>query len=110
MIYNGGTNANSITLQEVYPSTTTLNVSPSSASYGQSVALTATVSGSPNPGTPTGSVEFLQGSNLLGTVTLTNESAASTQPRCRLAQTRLRLSTSATPTLHLAHRPLARCR
>ena len=75
VIYNGGTNANSITLQEVYPSTTTLNVSPSSASYGQSVALTATVSGSPNPGTPTGSVEFLQGSNLLGTVTLTNESA-----------------------------------
>ena len=48
VIYNGGANANSVVLNEVDPSTTTLNVSPSSTTYGQSVALTANVSGSPS--------------------------------------------------------------
>ena len=57
------------------PSTTTLNVSPSSVIYGQSVTLTANVSGAPNTGTPTGSVEFLQGSTSLGPATLTTGTA-----------------------------------
>jgi trimeric autotransporter adhesin len=75
VIYNGGANANSVVLDEVNPSTTTLSVSDLSPTYGQSVALTANVSGSPNPGTPTGSVDFFQGTTLLGTVTLTAGSA-----------------------------------
>jgi autotransporter-associated beta strand protein len=75
VIYNGGANANSVVLSEVDPSTTTFDVSPSSTTYGQSVALTANVSGSPSGGTPTGSVDFFQGSTLLGTETLTAGSA-----------------------------------
>ena len=71
VIYNGGTTVNSVVLNEVNPSTTTLSVSPSSATYGQSVALTANVSGSPSAGTPTGSVDFFQGSTSLGPATLT---------------------------------------
>lgn len=45
---------------------TTLAASPSPATYGQSVALTATVSGS----SPSGAVTFMDGSNALGTATL----------------------------------------
>ncbi len=75
VIYNGGSNAESVVLDEVNPTTTTLSASPTSATFGQSVALTANVSGSSNTGTPTGVAEFFLGTALLGTVTLTNGSA-----------------------------------
>ena len=75
VIYNGGSNAESVVLQEVNTTTTTLSASPTSATFGQSVALTANVTGSSNTGTPTGVAEFFQGTALLGTVTLANGSA-----------------------------------
>jgi hypothetical protein len=78
VIYNGGNNANSVVLDEVNTTTTTLSASPTSSTYGQSVALKADVSAAPNPGTPTGSVQFFEGATSLGTATLTNGSATLT--------------------------------
>ncbi|MFO0930836.1 MAG: Ig-like domain repeat protein [Gemmataceae bacterium] len=49
-------------------SSTALNVSPSSASFGQTVTLTATVTSA--AGTPTGTVTFFDGAVSLGTGTL----------------------------------------
>ena len=68
--YDGGTNGNSIVLTEVYPSTTTVAANPTTAVYGQPVDLTATVSGPDGDPTPTGTVDFYNGSTLLGTGTL----------------------------------------
>ena len=65
--YDGGANSNSIVLTEVYPSTTTVAANPTTAVYGQSVDLTATVSGPDGDPTPTGTVDFYNGSTLLGT-------------------------------------------
>ncbi len=53
---------------------TVLVTSLAPASYGQSLTLTATVSAS--AGAPTGNVQFFDGVNLLGTVTLNNGSAS----------------------------------
>ncbi|HVJ07212.1 MAG TPA: Ig-like domain repeat protein [Acidisarcina sp.] len=52
---------------------TTLTATPASTYPGQSVTLTATVSGA--GGTPTGTVGFYAGSTLLGTVTLSSGTA-----------------------------------
>ena len=51
-------------------STTTVTSSVNPSNYGQSVALTATVTGS--GGTPTGSVTFMDGSNTLGSANLSS--------------------------------------
>jgi hypothetical protein len=51
-------------------STTTLQVSPTSANAGQSVTLTATVSSQSGTDTPTGTVVFYNGSTSLGAATL----------------------------------------
>ena len=56
---------------------TALTAVPSSPTLGQSVTFTATVSAvPPGAGTTTGSVSFMDGTTLLGTVPLTNGSAA----------------------------------
>jgi uncharacterized repeat protein (TIGR03803 family) len=55
------------------PTTTGLQVSPSSTVFGQGVTLTATVSSA--RGTPTGEVEFFDGATLLGTSTLSDGAA-----------------------------------
>ena len=51
--------------------TTTVTFSPSSPVFGQSVTLTATVAPTTS-GTPTGTVQFLNGTTLLGTGTLSD--------------------------------------
>ncbi len=73
--YDGGTNGNSVVLTEVYTSTTTVSPSTTAPVYGQSVTLTATVSGTAGDPTPTGSVEFLNGDTDLGTEPLTGGTA-----------------------------------
>ncbi len=50
------------------PSTTTLRITPNPSTYGQSLALTATVA----PSAATGTVNFLDGSNTIGSATLSN--------------------------------------
>jgi hypothetical protein len=57
-------------------STTTLQASPTSASTGQSVTLTATVSSQTSTNIPTGTVTFLNGSTTLGTATLNSSGVA----------------------------------
>ena len=57
--------------------TTTLAASPSSTTYGQSVTFTATIGVvSPGAGTPTGSVEFFDGTTPIGTTPLSGSTAA----------------------------------
>jgi hypothetical protein len=58
-------------ISQLLPSSTVLGVASSPASFGQTVTLTATVSGtSPSP-VPTGTVTFYSGATELGTGTLT---------------------------------------
>ncbi|HEY2512715.1 MAG TPA: Ig-like domain repeat protein [Polyangiaceae bacterium] len=52
------------------PSSVTLAASPTSSVYGQSVSLTATVSGSNPPATANGTVTFFDGSTVIGTALL----------------------------------------
>jgi trimeric autotransporter adhesin len=56
--YTGGANGHSVVLTELDPSTTTVTTNPTSAVFGQSVDLTATVSGPSGDPTPTGTVDF----------------------------------------------------
>jgi len=57
--------------------TTTLAASPSSTTYGQSVTFTATIGVvSPGAGTPTGSVEFFDGTKPISTTPLSGSTAA----------------------------------
>ena len=74
--YDGGANGNSVVLNEVDPSTISVSSPTSSPVYGQSVDLVATVTGS-GP-TPTGTVEFYNGSDDLGPGTLSGGSATLT--------------------------------
>ncbi len=73
--YDGGASSNSVVLTELYPSTSSVAASPTSSVYGQSVALTATVTGPSGDPTPTGSVEFFSGTTLLGSGTLASGTA-----------------------------------
>ncbi len=57
-------------------STTTLEASPSFASVGENVTLTATVSSQTSTNVPTGTVTFLNGSTTLGTATLNADGIA----------------------------------
>jgi hypothetical protein len=59
------------------PTTTTLASSPNPSTYGQSVALTATVTSS-GSGTPTGTITFTDGANTLGTSPLSGGQATLT--------------------------------
>jgi autotransporter-associated beta strand protein len=72
--YVGGTspNANSVVLTELDQSTTKVTFTPAAPVFGQSVALTATVTGPSGSPTPTGTVEFLNGTASLGTVEIAN--------------------------------------
>ena len=69
----------SMTVAATATSATTVTFSPSSPSYGQTVTLTATVTPiSPLTGAPTGTVEFFNGTTLLGSETLTAGTNSST--------------------------------
>ncbi|MDX2035172.1 MAG: Ig-like domain repeat protein [Isosphaeraceae bacterium] len=62
-------------------STTALTLSPSPSVVGQSVTLTATIAAvAPGSGTPTGIVQFFQGTTSLGTANLASGSATFTVP------------------------------
>ena len=74
--YSGDSNyttATSATLTQVVKavSSTALTANPSSATAGQSVQLTASIA----PATATGTVQFMDGANLLASVTVTNGTA-----------------------------------
>ena len=74
--YDGGPSSNSVVLTELDPSTSSVTASPTSSVYGQSVALTATVTGPNGDPTPTGNVEFFSGTTLLGSGTLASGTAS----------------------------------
>ena len=80
-VYGGDTNFATSTSTAVSqsvsqePSTTSVGSSANPAVYGQTVTLTATVSGTGAGGTPTGTVTFLDGGSALGTGVLSNGSA-----------------------------------
>lgn len=60
-----------VTLATTATSTTTVTYSPTSPTYSDQVTLSATVAPvSPLTGTPTGTVDFYNGTTLLGTGTL----------------------------------------
>ena len=74
--YVGGTSQTSVVLTELDPSQTAVTFSPSSPVFGQTVALTATVT--VPAGTteqPSGNVQFMNGTTSLGTALLANGSA-----------------------------------
>jgi hypothetical protein len=58
------------------PTTTVLTLSASSATYGQKVTLTATVSGPSGSATPIGIVSFYDGSTKIGSVALSSSGLA----------------------------------
>ena len=81
-VYGGDTNfagsTSNSAAQAVNPANTTASLasSPNPSTFGQSVAFTATVSAStPGSGTPTGSAAFMDGQNLLGSVSLAGGTA-----------------------------------
>ena len=76
----GSSTSSSITVQIVQASSsTTLAVAPNPSASGQSVSLTATVTPAPpSSGTPTGSVQFFDGTTSLGTATLSGNTATLT--------------------------------
>ena len=66
--YVGGTHrTNSVVLTELDQSQTAVTFSPASPVFGQSVALTATVTGPTGSPPPTGTVQFFNGTTSLGT-------------------------------------------
>ena len=88
-LYSGDTNdagsTSAVATQVVQNSTTTaLASSLNPAKVGQNVTFTATVTRSSGPGTPTGTVQFYDGTTLLGTGNL-NKSGAATFTTSKLA-------------------------
>ena len=67
--YVGGA-GHDVVLTHLLASSITLNTSPSAPVAGQSVTLTATVTATGGTGTPTGTVQFFNGTTSLGTGTL----------------------------------------
>ncbi|MGC9292306.1 MAG: Ig-like domain repeat protein, partial [Acidobacteriaceae bacterium] len=63
-----------VTINSVETTTTSLSASPTNSTYGATVTLAATVSGS--GGTPTGTVNFYDGATLLGTGVLNSSGVA----------------------------------
>lgn len=83
VVYSGNSNissATSVALSQVVnkaASTVTLTASPNPGTFGQTVTFTATVGAvAPGAATPTGTVKFMDGSTLLGTVTVGSGGAA----------------------------------
>lgn len=76
--YADSTSGNSVITVTAVPSTTSLNVSASSINQTQPLTLTATVAGA--GGTPSGTVEFLDGSHVFGSASLINGTATYTAP------------------------------
>ena len=74
--YVGGTNSDSVVLTELAASSTALTATPNPAVYGESVSLQATVTGTSGGSTPTGTVEFLNGTTSLGTASLNGSGVA----------------------------------
>jgi uncharacterized protein (TIGR03437 family) len=78
--YSGDTDFNSSTSNAVSiasgPTTLTLTSSANPSTVGQSVTFTATISNPTAPGTPTGTVQFFDGSTLLGSATVATNSQA----------------------------------
>jgi hypothetical protein len=71
--YAGGPSSHHVVLTVVatFSTTTALTAQPATTMAGQSVTLTATVSGQPSStGTPTGTVTFFDGATSIGTGTL----------------------------------------
>jgi autotransporter-associated beta strand protein len=74
--YAGTTAApNSVVLTELDQSETAVTFSPASSVFGQSVGLTATVTGPAGSPMPSGNVQFFNGKTSLGTVLLSSGSA-----------------------------------
>jgi autotransporter-associated beta strand protein len=73
--YTGGTDGQDVVLTSLVSTTTTLSPVTGTPVSGQPVTLTATVTAASGTGTPTGSVEFENGSTDLGTVTLSSGKA-----------------------------------
>jgi hypothetical protein len=80
----GGTDAFVAKVVPFVVSNTVLAVSPATASFGQSVTLTANVTGPTGASTPTGTVTFNDGAKALGTGTL-NASGVATYTTSTLA-------------------------
>ena len=68
-----GTASGTLVISQATP-VVTLSVSPASATVSQTVTMTATVT--PVPGTPTGTVSFMNGTTALGTATLSTTGTA----------------------------------
>src|SRR5205823_632691 len=64
-----GLSASADITQIVAPTTTTLSSNPNPSNSGQQVTFTAQVTGT-GPNAPTGTVKFLDGTKVLGSVTL----------------------------------------
>ncbi len=93
VLYSGNTNFNSSTspaiavdVQQV-GSHTTLSASTGAAVFGQAVSFSATVTPASGTGTPAGSVTFMNGSSVLGTVALTGGTAVFTTSSLPLGST-----------------------
>ncbi|HEY2156870.1 MAG TPA: Ig-like domain repeat protein [Isosphaeraceae bacterium] len=80
--YNTGA-SHDVVLTHLLGSSTTVGASPSSTTFGTPVTLTASVIGVGGGGTPTGTVEFLDGSTVLGSNSV-NASGVATFPTSSL--------------------------
>ena len=76
--YTGGTDGRDVVLTSLLSTTTTLSPVSGTHVTGQTVALTATVTPASGTGTPTGSIEFENGTTNLGSVPLTSGNATAT--------------------------------
>jgi autotransporter-associated beta strand protein len=82
--YKGGTNSNSVVLTTLTPTTTTVSPVTTSPVFGQSVTLTATVAPTTGTGTPTGTVQFVNGTTDLGSPVTLNSSGVATLATTKL--------------------------
>jgi trimeric autotransporter adhesin len=73
--YVGGA-GHDVVLTHLLASSITLNTSPAAPVAGQSVTMTATVTAAGGTGTPTGTVQFFNGTASLGTGTLSGNTAS----------------------------------
>ena len=73
--YDGGSAGNSVVLTEINPTATSL-AAPTTAVFGQSVTLTATVTGQVGDLPLTGTVEFFNGTTSLGSETIASGTAS----------------------------------
>lgn len=74
--YEGGSNGQDVVLTSLVSTTTTLSPVTETLVSGQPVTLTATVTATSGTGTPAGTVEFENGTTVLGTSTLNSSGVA----------------------------------